>query len=514
MSIKRVGCLLVLMGWHVLAVAELYLPPLFADGMVLQRNKPVVVWGSTEPAVEVRVAFAGQDAVTRADEKGCFRVVLQPMEASADPRVMTIEAGDELRTVSNVLVGEVWLCSGQSNMQWPVSSSNHFEEERAAASYPGLRMFLTELTFALEPQEQVEGRWAVTTPQSVAGFSAVAYFFGRELHEELGVPVGLIRSAWGGTAIEAWSPMDSLVKYPHVLDAIKHRQKQGETFDTEAVNRQNMADLEAWKKAVEVAKKRGEKPPRRPFWKHHPVLSQHYPANLYHAMIHPHLPFSMRGAIWYQGEANTHSIEAAKLYRELLENMTMSWRDAWDDSFSFYAVQLVNFMEPVKAAVQDSAWAHIRQSFLDFHKEVEGAGIAVGIDVGEADDIHPRDKQTVGYRLAQQALVHDYGFERVAGGPIYESVEMRGSQAVLHFSDVGSGLMAKDGEPLRWFAVAGEDQAFVRAKAEIVGETVVVHHPEVKEPKAVRYAWANNPEGCNLFNNEGFPASPFRTDDW
>ena len=222
----------------------------------------------------------------------------------------------------------------------------------------------------------------------------------------------------------------------------------------------------------------------------------------------------MRGAIWYQGEANTHSIESAQLYRALLENMTESWRSAWDDSFSFYAVQLVNFMKPVEMAVQDSGWAHIRQSFLDFHKEVEGAAIVVGIDVGEADDIHPRDKQTVGYRLAQQALVNDYGFNRVAGGPIYESMEIKKGRVVLRFSDTGSGLIAQDGESLRWFAIAGEDQQFVKAKAEIVGETVVVSHPDIKEPKAVRYAWANNPEGCNLYNKEGFPASPFRTDDW
>ncbi|OUX38851.1 MAG: hypothetical protein CBE26_00265 [Kiritimatiellaceae bacterium TMED266] len=514
MRLKQVGCCLIVVGCQLWAVAELRLPSLFSDGMVLQRNKPVVIWGSSEPAEEVRVSFGGQDALTKADKEGRFRVVLHAMEASADPRVLRVEAGDESRVISNVLVGEVWLCSGQSNMQWPVSTSNNFKEEQAAATYPEIRMFLTDFTFALEPQEQVKGKWAVTTPQTVPGFSAVGYFFGRELHKELDVPVGLIRSAWGGTPIEAWSPMASLMQFPAVVDNITSRKLQAETFDTEAVNQKNQADLAAWKEAAAEANKQGEKPPRRPFWKHHPVLSQHYPANLYNAMIHPHVPFSMRGAIWYQGEANTHSIESAQLYRALLENMTESWRSAWDDSFSFYAVQLVNFMKPVEMAVQDSGWAHIRQSFLDFHKEVEGAAIVVGIDVGEADDIHPRDKQTVGYRLAQQALVNDYGFNRVAGGPIYESMEIKKGRVVLRFSDTGSGLIAQDGESLRWFAISGEDQQFVKAKAEIVGETVVVSHPDIKEPKAVRYAWANNPEGCNLYNKEGFPASPFRTDDW
>ena len=183
------------------------------------------------------------------------------------------------------------------------------------------------------------------------------------------------------------------------------------------------------------------------------MQSQDFHANLYHGMIHPLIPYALRGAIWYQGEANAGSHKEAKLYRKMLENLTRSWREDWDDTFSFYAVQLVNFMAPVKTPVQDSAWAQIRQSFLDYHKEVEKAGIVVGIDVGYAWDIHPKDKQTIGYRLAQQALVHDYGFKRVPGGPIYQSMEIQGDQVIIHFSDVGSGLVSKEGQPLnclRW----------------------------------------------------------------
>jgi sialate O-acetylesterase len=269
-----------------------------------------------------------------------------------------------------------------------------------------------------------------------------------------------------------------------------------------------------WKTAKERSKTTGEKVRQWPKLKRHPIESQDYHANLFNGMIHPLQPYALQGVIWYQGEANAGSHEEAKLYRDLLENMTMSWRADWNEPFSFYAVQLVNFMAPVKSAVQDSAWAHIRQSFLDYHKEVERAGIVVGIDVGDAWDIHPKDKQTIGYRLAQQALVHDYGFERVPGGPIYQSMEVQEDQVIIHFSDVGSGLVSKDGQPLNWFAVAGEDQIFKRAEAVIVDDIVVVRHVDIPEPKAVRYAWANNPEGCNLFNQEGFPASPFRTDDW
>jgi sialate O-acetylesterase len=230
-------------------------------------------------------------------------------------------------------------------------------------------------------------------------------------------------------------------------------------------------------------------------------------------MIHPLVPYTLRGGIWYQGERNAKTLEGAALYRDLLENMVTQWRKDWNSEFPFYAVQLVNFKAPQTQPVEDTAWAVIRESFLKFHKEVKGAGIAVGIDVGDEKNIHPKDKQTIGLRLAHQALAKTYGRNVVAGGPIYKSMLKEGNAIVISFDDLGSGLEAKGGE-LKRFAVAGADKKFVEATAVIKGNTVLVSSPEVKNPVAVRYAWADNPTGCNLYNKEGFAASPFRTDDW
>ena len=241
---------------------------------------------------------------------------------------------------------------------------------------------------------------------------------------------------------------------------------------------------------------------------------QNYPANLYNAMINPLVPYSIQGAIWYQGEANTKSIDQSILYRDLIENRVVEWRKDWDDKFPFYAVQLVNFKKPQEQPVEDTAWAFIRESFLKFHKEVPNAGIAVAIDVGLGKNIHPTSKQAVGYRLAQQALAKTYKKDVVAGGPIYKAMKKDGNSIVITFKDIGSSLVEQGGDPLKTFAIAGADKRFVAAQAVIVDGTVVVSSSEVADPVAVRYAWANNSVGCNLFNKEGFPASPFRTDNW
>ena len=282
------------------------------------------------------------------------------------------------------------------------------------------------------------------------------------------MPIGLVRSCWGGTRIEAWSPMESLAQYPAVM---KYRTRTN-------------------------------------------AKSQNYPANLYNAMIHPLIPYGLRGAIWYQGESNAKNLENAILYRDLLENMVVQWRSDWGDDFPFYAVQLVNFKKPQQQPVENTPWAAIRESFLQFSKEVPNTGIAVGIDVGEANNIHPKNKQEIGRRLAQQALAKTYTKKIIAGGPIYKSMKKDGNKIILIFDDIGSGLMEQGGASLKTFAITGKDKKFVAAQAVIVDGTVVVSSPEVSDPVAVRYAWADNPVGCNLFNKEGFPASPFRTDDW
>ena len=497
------------------ASAKLKMPAVFSDNMVLQSDQKVAVWGWADAGQSVEVVFAGQTKSAKGDKTGKFMVQFDPMPVSKKGRSLTVKAGGEKAEIKNVLVGEVWICSGQSNMQMSVNRSKDFEKEKAeAARYPLIRMFLTTLKADIEPQKDCSGSWKVCSPETVGAFSATAYFFGRKIHQDLDVPVGLIRTCWGGTGIEAWSPMDSLKKYPSVMEYKAKMDKRAETFDADLAEKQYAKKLADWKAKVKQAKAAGKKPPRRPRKSIHPHKDQNYPANLYNAMIHPLVPYTIRGGIWYQGEHNARYHQMATLYRDLMENLVVEWRKLWGTEFPFYAVQLVNYRKPQVTPVEEkSGWAVIRESFLKFHKEVPGCGIAVGIDVGEAKDIHPKNKQAIGLRLAHQALAKTYGKDVVPGGPIYNGMKVQGGSIVLSFDDIGSGLMAKDGE-LKRFAIAGADKKFVEAKAVIKGNTVVVSSPDVKEPAAVRYAWADNPTGCNLYNKEGFPASPFRTDNW
>lgn len=499
--------------------AELKLPSIFSDGMVLQRNKDVTIWGITEPLSKVQLFFAEQVYEVKSNKDGKFSIKLDKMNATSTPLEMKIISNEKTIILNNILIGEVWLCSGQSNMQWPVMRNfdhpANYHQIKLSCSNPLIRMFTVKQSFSELPREDCDGKWNLTLPETIGDFSAVAYFFGKELFNELNIPIGLIHSSWGGTSIEAWTPMISLEKFPSVTKNIEDRYKQALTFNEEENNKKNIQAEEDWKRKLKEAKANGLRPPRRTrWWKHHPVKSQHFPSSLYNAMINPIHPYSMKGAIWYQGENNAKSIESALLYKDLLENLTTSWRSKWNDDFSFYAVQLVNFMPSVDQPIQDSAWAHIRQSFLDFHKDINRASIVVGIDTGDALDIHPNNKHIIGYRLAQRALVDDYGFNRSPGGPIYKNMKIDGEKIILNFEDIGAGLVSRYNEPLNWFAIAGSDKKFVKATAIIKGKTIEVFSEEIKNPKAVRYAWANNPEGCNLFNRDGFPASPFKTDDW
>ncbi|WP_234033266.1 sialate O-acetylesterase [Pelagicoccus mobilis] len=514
MNVRRLVVLLLGLALGSSSFAELRLARLFSDGMVLQREQKIAVWGWADAGAEVKVSFGGQRRKTKAKDDGSFMLRLKRMKTSAEARTMKVTSGADAVLVKDVLVGEVWLCSGQSNMQWPVKSANNFEEEKAAANYPRIRMFLTDLTANTEPQADCTGSWEVCSPDNVGEFSATAYFFGRKLHEDLDVPIGLIRSCWGGTPIRSWSSLSSLQQYSGIMELKATMDSQAERFDEAAEEKRFARVLEDWKANVKKAKEDGKSAPRRPRKRIHPHKSQRYPGNLYNAMIYPLVPFGMRGAIWYQGEANAHSIEDAVLYRDLLENMVDGWRSDWGDRFPFYAVQLVNFKAPQVEPVEDTGWSWIRESFLKFQAEVPDTGIAVGIDVGEEKDIHPKNKQDIGKRLAQQALAKTYGRDIVAGGPLYRSMETVGDTIVLKFDDIGSGLASQDGAELKTFAIAGSDRRFVEAEAKIVGDTVVVRSDAVQFPLAVRYAWADNPVGCNLANENGFPASPFRTDDW
>lgn len=464
--------------------AELKLHTLFTDGMVLQRDIPCPVWGTADAGAEVAVEIAGQKKSAKAGADGKWTVKLDPLPAGG-PHELKVGAV----TVKDVLVGEVWVCSGQSNMEWSVNASANPAEEKAAAKHPKLRLYTVPKKQADAPVSDVPSSWKVCSPETVGGFSAVAYFFGRELLS-LDVPVGLIHTSWGGTAAELWTKKEILAGNPELkgmVEGFPDRQKKWE------------ADMEKFKEAAEKAKAEGKPAPRAPG---KPMA----PSCLYNGMIAPLLPYGIRGAIWYQGESNA---SRAKQYETLFPAMIKNWRDDWGQGeFPFGFVQLANFMAR-KPEPAESQWAELRDAQTKT-LALPNTGMAVIIDIGDEKDIHPKNKQDVGKRLAAWAQARVYKKPVVYSGPIYDALKVEGTSARVSFKHAGGGLVAK-GEGLKGFSIAGEDKKFVWADAKIDGDSVVVSSPKVEKPVAVRYAWADNPD-CNLYNKEGFPASPFRTD--
>jgi len=625
--------------------------------MVLQQGVAVPVWGTATPGLKVMVRFADQGKVAFADAQGRWKVSLDSLSVSSEPRELRISSTHNLEpiTISNVLVGEVWVCSGQSNMQWPVIGSRRGLEEARTAISSEIRLFTVPKVPSGEPETNVSGAaWCVCTPDTVAPFSAVAYFFGRELHRQLKVPIGLINTSWGGTVAEAWTSWNALLGEPSTRDIVekferdlphlaKHREawsrefkaleeqnrdkgnaKYGEGwadmaepdgdwadmdlpgiwqskginhsgilwfrkvveiparwagkelslsigatdksdttyFNNEQVGSITMADrLDSWSwlrtytvpgklvKAgrnviavrvhsdkyaggmtgpVDVMKvscpECGTDPaiPLAGLWRYaieanyglvqfpvEPVGPGHQnsPSALFNGMIAPLLPYAIRGAIWYQGESNA---ERARQYQTLFPLLIRDWRRAWGQGdFSFYFVQLANYMAR-QAEPSESQWAELREA-QTMALELPNTGMAVAIDIGDAGDIHPINKQDVGLRLAFNALNQTYGLREVMPcGPLFRSVRRDGSSLRLSFDFVGQGLICQ-GEALQGFAIAGMDGRFMWATATIENEQVVVSCPGVTHPKAVRYAWADNP-AANLYNRDGLPASPFRTD--
>ncbi len=482
--------------------AEVRLPKVFGHNMVLQAHARVPVWGWADPGEEVHVLVGNQLKKTQAGDDGRWRVDLDPLEYG--PVRFVVEGSNRIE-LNNVLVGEVWVCSGQSNMEWPVVRAMNAEKEIAAANYPEIRLFKVAKVVAPKPLEDTEGHWAICTPESVRNFSAVGYFFARELHQRLGVPIGMIQSAWGGTPAEAWTSRQALAADPQLQPILKRWDAILANYD-QAFRRYQQA-LKQWQARARAARQAGKPVPRRPRpprGPNHP----HRPAGLYNGMIKPIVPFAIKGVIWYQGESNA---SRAYQYRTLFRTMIRDWRRTWaQGDFPFLFVQLANFRAR-KPEPGESDWAELREAQLLALGE-PNTGMAVAIDIGEANDIHPRNKQEVGRRLALAALAIAYGKDVVYSGPIFKRAELEGNKIRLYFDHVDGGLIAK-GDELRGFAIAGEDRRFVWAKARIEGDTVVVWSEEVEKPVAVRYGWADNPD-CNLYNKAGLPASPFRTDDW
>jgi sialate O-acetylesterase len=488
------------------ALADVKLPSVIGDNMVLQQGEKVSIWGWADPDEEVMVGVSWNSmkwAVT-ADKDGKWSFKMSPPEVGG-PYEMTLTGKNSI-TIKNILVGEVWVGSGQSNMQWAVNQSANAEQEIAAANYPKIRLFYVKRTVADKPQTDCEGKWVECSPETVPGFSAVAYYFGRYLHKELDVPVGLIHTSWGGTPAESWTRREALEAMPDCEPILK-RYADAVAKYPQAME-EHKQKLAEWKEAAEKARAEGKNPPRRP-WEPLGPGHPHAPSGLYNAMISPLIPYGIAGAIWYQGESNAGR---AYQYRTLFGGMIKNWRDDWGvGKFPFLFVQLANFMK-TKPEPDESAWAELREA-QTMTLGLPNTGMAVIIDIGEADDIHPKNKQDVGKRLALWALANTYGKKLVYSGPIYKSMKVDGNSIVLSFDHVGGGLVAKGGEELKGFAIAGADKKFVWADAKIDGDTIVVSSDKVAEPAAVRYAWADNPV-CNLYNAEELPASPFRTDDW
>jgi sialate O-acetylesterase len=502
-----VSCVLVLIFVVAAASADVTLPGVFTAHAVLQRDRAIPVWGWADPGEQVTITLGDQTKTAAADAEGKWSVRLDAMQAGG-PYTLKV-AGKNTIELEDVMLGEVWICSGQSNMAWTVSNSLNPDEERAAADYPRIRMFTVDRVPAETPQETCGGRWQVCSPETVGGFSAVAYFFGRELHKELDVPVGLINTSWGGTPIQAWTSLAAQRAHEELHPMLDDWQRRVESYDPDQARRQYEKLLARWEEEAAKAKAEGKPAPRRPNPPSDPRTSPHRPANLYNGMVAPLAPYAIRGAIWYQGESNAG---VAGVYGLQLDAMIRNWREIFQvGDFPFAWVQLANFMK-AQEQPSEGGWAWIREQMLQ-SLAIPNTGMAVIIDIGEADDIHPRNKQDVGRRLALWALAAAYGKDIVYSGPMYQSMKVEGDKAVLRFDHLGGGLVAGGGEKLKGFAIAGPDRSFVWADARIEGDTVVVSSPEVKQPAAVRYGWANNPD-CNLSNRAGLPASPFRTDRW
>jgi len=419
------------------------------------------------------------------------------------PFQMTV-TGKNTIVLNNILVGEVWVASGQSNMEWPVALSNNAEQEIVSANYPQIRLFVVPKAVSGYPRKDLSGgTWQPCTPEAVRDFSAVAYFFARELHRALKVPVGVIMAAWGGTPAESWTSKPTLLSIPSLRYLVENWRNAERNYPQALENyRQRLAE---WERAVEQARAEGKPEPKKPDFPQDPRRNLWKPSGLFNAMIAPIVPYAIQGAIWYQGESN---VGRAYEYRTLFPAMIRDWREVWGQGdFPFLFVQLANFM-PTRPEPGESAWAELREAQL-LTLSLPKTGMAVAIDIGDANDIHPRNKQDAGKRLALNALAIAYGEKVVYSGPIYARMKREGNAVRLYFQHVDGGLTTPNGEPLKGFAIAGADRKFVWAEARIEGSMVVVHSSQVPQPVAVRYGWADN-----LYNKVGLPASPFRTDDW
>jgi len=493
-------CLVALTSFGVIspALADVRVPNVFSDHMVLQRGQENRVWGRGEVGEKVTATIGGQSVSTQAGADGAWMLMLPKMEAGG-PHQLSIKGNNEI-VLKDILVGEVWVCSGQSNMRWPVKQSNDADIESLTANYPKIRMINFPNVGTQEPIWSHDAQWKVCSPETVGDFSAVGYFFGRQLYETIEVPIGLINNSWGGSAAEAWVDGKDLEADPDFKklmaewDAAVEKSEAQLAF--ELASNGDKKEEASKKKIADLQKQ---------------LSGNQRPGNIYNGVLKSHLGYGIKGAIWYQGESNAGR---AYKYRKLFPLMIQKWREEWGQGdFPFYFVQLADYLAESDQPM-DSNWAELREAQTMTMDSVPHTGQAVIIDIGEGKDIHPKNKVDVAKRLARWALANEYGVNVSFRSPQYESMQVVGNKIALKFAHLSDGWRPFDVKEPQGFQIAGEDKKFVWATAVIQPDnTIHVSAAEVSNPVAVRYAWSNNPR-CNMYANSGLPLTPFRTDDW
>ncbi len=501
-----------LLSFSTVAHADIKLHSLFSSNMVIQQGKSQAVWGTSDPDEHIHIIITHMNAkgktftktFAKGTPEGTFSFRLPPYKANDQLSIKL--SGKNSITLNNILVGEVWICSGQSNMGWSVTRSKNPKAEIAAAKYPRIRLFKVPLKTADTPQKNVNAKWVECSPNNIPNFSAVAYFFGRHLHKNLNIPIGLIQTAWGGTRSEAWTSHKALVKDPTAAPLLKWWDQRIATFDPQKTLARYQKAIARWKSLAAKAKAAGKRAPRRPRPLANPALDRHRPANLYNAMIAPLLGYQFQGAIWYQGESN---VSRAKQYKSIFPTMIKNWRKDFNNpNFPFLFVQLAPFRY---GRHNPAALAELWEAQLHTLKTLPNTGMAVTTDIGNTRDIHPKNKQDVGKRLALWALAKTYNKPITPSGPIYKSMKVEGSKIRITF-DHAKSLKSSNGKSLTHFTIAGDDNQFLTATATIDGSTIIVHNTKVTSPKSVRFAWTDTAKP-NLTNQANLPASPFRTDN-
>lgn len=534
--LKLVAVLWGICFWYTQSQAAIKLPAIIGDNMVLQQNTGIPVWGWSSPGEKIQVEFKGKTYRTITASNGKWMMKLAASKAGG-PYEMAISDSHDRVVLRNILVGDVWIASGQSNMEFGIQTECHAEEAIAHANDSLIHFFFVPFASSLQPNDDIvpvpagsmNGKWIVCSPATMAmnwawhGFSAIGYYFAREIRKARGIPVGMIGTYKGGTPAQAWVSISGLQKSPAFTKYIEKHQSLLDHFSE--ASRDYPQKRDAYQEALKQWNARPDKNDKnRPAVPLTPDGGFNAPSNLFNAMIHPLIPYAFKGVIWYQGESNGDRMTDACEYTTLFPRLINDWREKWDiGKFPFLFVQLANFRAQAKTP-SEGIWPWVREAQRST-LGLPATGMAVIDDIGDANNIHPADKLDVGLRLSLAARCLVYGEKVVYSGPVYQSMTLKNNRIYLEFTQCGSGLIMSrppwtptgvtPAQPveLTGFAVAGADQKFVWAKAIIEGNSVIVYSDEVKHPVAVRYNWADNPSG-NLYNEEGLPASPFRTDNW